>query len=198
MKDSVPVKIDTIINIKQFLEEKKDSISKLSAKDQQKLKSLEKYKIHMTMDSETSEMIYDISTDFKSVSEANDITNSLENAGDFMPSDSGVKTEETKEEEDSPQVVGVDYSFKNGIFKRDAYIKDEKMHQQQVDSMKNAEAFMGNAKYTLKYTFPRPIKKSSAEDASYSLDKKTITVQRGFLEYFKNPDVLDLEVELED
>lgn len=197
MKDSIPVKIDTIINMKQFLEEKKDSIAKLSMEDQKELRKMENYSVHLNMNTETSEMSYDISTDFKSLSEVDNILNGLEKAGDFMPSNNSENMEEG-EKEDTPDIIGVTYSFKNGIFKRDAYIKDEKLHQKEVDSLKSTEAFMATSKYTLKYTFPKPIKKSSITDASYSLDGKTITVQKSFIDYFKNPDVLDLEVELED
>ena len=52
-------------------------------------------------------------------------------------------------------------------------------------------------KYTLKYTFPRKIVKSSIDDATYSLDAKTIEVTRSFVAYMKDPNVLDLEIELE-
>ncbi len=193
--DSMKVKIDTIVYMKQFLEEKKDSISKLSASEQAKLKKLENFNIHINMNSETSEMVYDISTKFKNISEANDILNGLEQVSNLMPSPD--PNTEIKKEEDSPEIIGVNYSFKKGIFKRDAYIKDEKLHQQQVDSMKQAEAFMGGSNYTLNYTFPKKIKKASNPDATFSEDKKTIRVQAPFIEYFKNPDLLDLEVELE-
>jgi len=195
MADSTIVKMDTIVYMKQFLEEKKDSIAKLSITEQQKLKKLENFNIHIKMDSESSEMVYDISTNFKNISEANDMLNGLEQAGNLMPNpDSNT---EIKKEEDSPEILGVNYSFEKGVFKRDAYIKDERLHQQQVDSMKQAEAFMGSSNYTLKYTFPKKIKKTSNPEATFSADRKTVTVQKPFLEYFKNPDMLDLEVELE-
>lgn len=195
MVDTLAVKMDTVVDMKEFLEEKKDSISKLSAEEQQKLKKLENFKIHMKMDSEASEMVYTVSTNFKNVGEANDMLNGLEAAGKLMPNpDSNT---EIKKEEDSPELIGVNYSFKMNTFKRDAYIKDKAMHQKQVDSLQQAEAFMGGSMYTLKYTFPRKIKKTSNPEATFSADGKTVTVQKTFIEYFKNPDLLDLEVELE-
>ena len=100
--------------------------------------------------------------------------------------------------EDSPETMGVKYQFKGKKFKRDAYIIDKELHKQQVDSMKSAEAFMSSMKYKLKYTFPKKIVKSSIEDATYSLDGKTLEVERSFLDYLKDPDILDLEVELEE
>ena len=195
MADSMVTKMDTIISMKQFFEEKKDSIAKLSEKEQQELKRLENFNIRMKVDSEAAEMLYDISTDFKNVNDANDILSGLGPLGNLLPDpDANTKIEQ---KDDSPDFIGTTYSYSNGRFKRDAYIKDEKMHQQQMDSMKQAEAFMGGANYTLKYTFPRKIKKVSNEEAIFSEDKKTIILQKPFLEYLKNPDVLDLEVELE-
>ncbi len=96
--DSVAVKMDTIISIKQFLEKKKDSISQLSTAEQLKLKKLENFNVHINMNSETSEMVYDISTKFKSISEANDILNGLEQAGNFMPNMDSNPEEGKKEE----------------------------------------------------------------------------------------------------
>lgn len=195
MDDSLAVKMDTIIDMKQFLEEKKDSIAALSQEAQQKLERMENYKIHMVMDSKAAVMVYDISTDFKNVNEADDILNKIQQAGNIVPDPSA--TTEIKAEEDAPDIIGVRYSFKKGVFKRDAYIKDETLHQKEVDSLKQAESFMVGSNYTLKYTFPKKIKKASNPDATFSLDGKTITVQQPFLAYFKNPDLLDLEVELE-
>ena len=196
MMDTAQVKMDTVIYIKQFLEEKKDSISKLSKVEQEKLKKLENFNVRVKMDSEASEMSYDISTNFKSVSEANDIMNGLEQASNLAPNKDAEPTGMSSDT-DTPEIIGVNYSFEKGIFKRDAYIKDERLHKQQVDSMKQAEAFMGASNYTLKYTFPKKIKKTSNPEATFSADKKTVTVKKPFIEYFKNPDVLDLEVELE-
>lgn len=195
MGDSVTVKLDTIVYMKQFLEEKKDSISKLSIAEQQKLKKLENYYINMKMNSETSEMIYSISTNFKDINEADDLLNGLEQAGNMMPNQDS--DTQLKKDEDTPEIVGVKYSFNKGVFKRDAYIKDKKLHQKEVDSLKEAAAFLGSSMYTLNYTFPKKIKKTSNSQATFSADKKTVFVKESFIDYFKNPDLLDLEVELE-
>jgi hypothetical protein len=199
--DSVPVKMDTLISMKKFLEEKKDSIATLTSAQQKKLKESENYNIHMTMDTEASSMFVDVYIDFKNVKEANNLMNGLgqglSQSSSFMPGASIDAAQGEAEEEESPEVVGIDFSFKNGVFKRDAYIIDEKQHQQEIDSMKSAEAFMSSMKYKLKYTFPKKILRSSVEDATYSLDGKTIELERNFIDYMKDPNVLDLEVEIE-
>ncbi len=192
-KDSTMVKSDTIISFKEMFEEHKDSISQLSTKEQQRLKTFEDYKIRMLTDPETNKMIVDIFVDFKNVSKANDLMRAFDESDGFVPGMSESTDGSTSEENN----VGVKYSFKKGIFKRDAYIIDKEKHKTQIDSMASVASFMGGMTYKLNYTFPRKIKKSSVEDATYSLDGKTIEIQRTFLEYMKNPDVLDLEVELE-
>lgn len=195
MADSMKVKLDTLIVMSQFLEAKKDSIAKLSKEQQTRLKKMENFNIHMLMDTEANVMVYDVSTQFKKVAEANDILNTLQQAGSIIPDPSA--STEVKGDADAPDIIGVTYSFNAGIFKRDAYIKDQALHQKEVDSLQQAAAFMGGSNYTLKYTFPKKIMKASNPNATYSLDGKTITVQQPFLEYFKNPDLLDLEITLE-
>jgi len=192
--DSVAVKMDTIISMKDFLEEKKDSISKLSEADQERLKKMENYNIRMIIDDEKSEMLFNIYSDFKNISEVNDLFKGLEQTASMMP---GLDNDPEEEKEESKDIIGVSYTFKKGRFVRDAFIKDKEMHKQEIDSLKGAESFMSSMKYRLKYTFPRKIKSASIENASYSLDGKTIEIETGFMDYFKNPDVLDLEVELE-
>ena len=195
MGDSLKVKLDTIIYMKQFLEEKKDSISQLSQDEREKLRKMENFNFHIKMNSETAEMVYEVSTKFTHIREANDILNGLEQAGNLMPSPDS--SSQTKEDGNSPEVIGVNYSFADGVFNRDAYIKDKTLHKKQVDSLKQTEAFMGGSNYTLKYTFPKKIKRTSNSDATFSGDGKTVIVQKSFIDYFKDPDLLDLEVELE-
>jgi hypothetical protein len=194
--DTTVIKMDTIINIKDILIEKKDSIATLSAEQQQRYKAMENYSLNLKMDSEAGIMVFDMHTNFKNISEANNLMNGLEKSGDFIPGMSGMEVK-NEESENSSSVTGVSYTYTNGSFKRDNFIIDKEKHKKQVDSMQSAESFMSSMKYKLKYTFPKKIKKSSIEDATYSLDGKTIEIERAFIDYFKNPDILDLEIELE-
>ena len=192
--DTTTVKMDTLISMKQILEEKKDSIAHLSNTEQERLKKIENYTLHLVMDTEASKMQFDVSSNFKTINEANNLMNGLSEGSSFIP---GVTLESENKEKSSKEIIGVLYSFKNEKFTRNAYIIDEKLHKQQIDSMKSIEAFMSDMQYTLKYTFPKKIAKSSIEDATYSFDRKSIEINRSFLDYMKDPDVLDLEIELE-
>ncbi len=195
VEDSTAARIDTIVSIKDVLEEKKDSISQLSKAEQKKLKRMENFHMRMIMDSEKGEMSINMYTDFKKVEETNDMMDGFENSTSLMP-DMGGGMKFDKEDE-SGDIIGVSYEYRKGKFKRDAYIKDKDKYKIQMDSMQEAEAFMNNMKYKLKYTFPKKIVKSSVEDATYSLDGKTIEFERSFIDYMKNPDVMDLEIETE-
>ncbi len=194
--DTTMVKTDTIIEFKSILEEQKDSIAQLPKKEQERLKAMENYKIHVELDPDKKMSVIEVFTDFKNVSEANDLMAGLNHSGEMI---SGMANGTSSSDDSSTDndAVGVEYSFKKGVFKRDAFIKDEAAHQQQLDSLKETESFMGGIIYKLKYTFPKRVKNASAEDATLSLDGKTLELERSFLEYMKDPDVLDLEVELE-
>jgi len=194
-KDSSMVKTDTVIRLKDVMREKKDSIATLTKAQQKRLKSIENFNFRTLIDPEKGEMFFDIFTDFKKVSEANDMMSAFEEGGNFFQSSDSETTINTDPK--SSGAIGVSYYFKKGKFTRDAYVKDKEVYQTQIDSMKSAEAFMSSMMYKLKYTFPRRIVKASMEDARLTMDGKTIEIEVSMLEYLKNPDLLDLEVELE-
>ncbi|WP_461305014.1 hypothetical protein [Aureisphaera sp.] len=197
LSDSAKVeKMDTLIRMKDVLEDKKDSIAQLPAKQQAKLKKLENFNFHTVMDSEKQEMFFNLYANFKNVNEANDLMSAFESSGDFIPS-AGPGGGDIYSDPDSGGMMAVNFSYENGKFVRDAFITDKEKHRVQMDSIKNAEAFMSSMKYRIKYTFPRRIKTVSVDNARFSLDGKTVEFEVPFIDYFKDPDVLDLEVELE-
>ena len=195
MPDSSMTKFDTVVYMKDFLEEKRDSIRKLPADEQARLMAMEDYRFRTVMDPETEVFFFDMITDFKSVDELGNLMEAFERSGDFFQ---GSDENEIETSESSGGAIGVRFSFSNGRFVRDAYIKDEAKHKAQLDSLKTAESFMSGVRYTLKYTFPRKIKSASADDARLTLDGRTIELDRSFLAFMRDPDLLDLEVELED
>lgn len=188
--------MDSIIDFKTFFEEKKDSISQLSAEEQAKLKKLEKFKLHMVINTADEIMTFDLFTDFNKVEEANDLFdsfNSLEDLGNSMPGEGGGENKDEGKE----QLIKVLYSFKKNKFKRDAYIIDKEKYQTQIDSMGGMESFFSGSLYKLEYHFPRKIKETTQESATFSADGKTVFYEIDFLEYMRNPNLLDIEVTLE-
>lgn len=190
--------VDTLVWVKDLMEEHKDSIAQLPKEEQKRLKALnlEKYNIRINANSETSTMRYNLSADFKTVDEMNGIMEAFESVAAMTPrSEAGTLNSENGSA--SEDFIGVRYSFKNNKFVRDAYIKDKEVHKRQIDSMQSVEAFLGASVFSLNYTFPKRVKSISNEKATLMNNGKTVKLQVPFVAYFKNPDILDLEVELE-
>lgn len=191
-KKEMEDKIDTTFYFKDFLAEKQDSIKMLSQEQQDKLKKLEPYGVHINMDAKEEKLLYDVFINFNDISQADnmfDVFNQISNTGVNSTSD----IESTPKQES----IKVKYRYENNVFTRDAYIIDPKLHQRELDSLKSIEMMLGGAVYKLNYTFPNTIKSVSQPDATLSQDRKTLFYQAEYLEYLKNPDVLDIKVILE-
>ncbi len=187
--------IDSILNFKDFIEENRDSISTLSADEQAKIMKLERFKMHVVMNSQEQIMTFDMYTDFNDVSEANDILEGFEQLDGIMGSNASAQDSGLPVSND--QQVKVKYSFKNNVFIRDAYVLDKEKYKIQADSMQSMALFFGTSKYKLKYTFPRKIKETNREEATYSADGKTLYYEVNFMDYLSDPNIIDIEVELE-
>ena len=196
--DSTMTKQDTIIHLKDVFEEKKDSISQLPQAEQDRLAKIANFSVRTMMDPESNQLMFDVFTDFEDVAEANELMAAFQESDQFMPGNTDTNKADDGSEDPSYELIGVDYSYKNKRFVRNAFIKDPEKHKVQLDSLVSVEAFLSSMTYTLSYTFPSKIKSASAQDAKLSMDGKTIELERSFIDYFKDPDVLDLEVILED
>ena len=55
--------------------------------------------------------------------------------------------------------------------------------------------YFENASYTIKLTFPKAVKSISVEGAEFSKDRRTVIYKTNWIEYLKNPKLLDTNVE---
>lgn len=187
--------IDSLISFKDMLEEKKDSIATLSPEDQEKLKRLEPFNMHMVMNPEEKLMKFDLFSEFKNVNEVNDAFNAFQGASALGPNSGGGKPSPMSMQDPTTEVR---YAFSKSTFSRKAEILDEELFKKSLDSLQGAEMFLSGSTYTLKYHFPRKVKSANIEGATFSADGKTLFYEVGFMDLMKNPAALDLEVELED
>lgn len=185
--------VDSIVSFKDFLEEHKDSIAQLAPEEQAKLKRLEPFNLRMVMNPEKKEMLFDLFSDFKDISEVNNAFNTFQEASMLGPNSQKAPAPMPASE----QATEVYYSFAKNKFTRTAKIVNEELFQKQLDSMQGAEMFLSGSSYTIKYHFPKKVKSTTAEGATFSVDGKTMIYQVDFLDLMKNPALLDLEVELE-
>lgn len=186
--------VDSIISFKELLEEKRDSIAELTPEEQAKLKRLEHFNLHMVMNPEEKIMKFDLFSEFKNVNEVNDAFNTFKEAGMM---NAGKAQQQPAPMAGSDQATEVNYTFRGNTFSRKAKIVDEELFQQSLDSLAGAEMFLSGSTYTIKYHFPKRVKSTNLEEATFSADGKTLIYEMPFLDLMKDPTALDLQVELE-
>lgn len=190
--------IDSTFSFKELFNTMGDSISQLPEDQQQKLKRLEPFSMHMVVNPETSEMRYDLFTNFNKVSELQDMFKTMKGLGDIM---GGAQMNEA----DSPlsalsgdESTSLDYNYDGKTFKRIAKIVDKEAYRKVVDSLGEMTMMFASSTYKLNYHFPKRIKSVSNESAMFSDDRKSFSVEFGFMDYITDPEALNLEVVLED
>lgn len=180
-------RMDTIMDFKELLKEKKDSIAKMPEQERKMLEAMGNMKIKMLMDPATSELKFDMITDFKKIDELQDMMkmmNEIQNknkkglgaAGGMMNNNSTVK-----------------YSYDGKKFIRKVEIPEglEKL----PDSLSMYADMMGASEYVLKYSFPKKIKSVSDKKAVIGQDGKSLTLTYSFSDYLADPKKMSLEVE---
>ena len=191
-KDSLkePQVLDTIVFFKDILEEKKDSISKLSKEEQLLLEGLEDLKLHMQVDEEKGKMLMDFVLDFTDISELKDMQNKIAKAQAL--SDGKEKDNSLKSKAD------VDYSFDGKTFKRSVIMKDlsEEELQEVEQSIQQSSSFLEGTMYRVVYHFESEIQNVSFKGAVISNDQRTLTIEVPLDSVMKNPKWLDFEVKL--
>ncbi len=181
--------IDTIINFKDILTEKKDSIAQLSAEEQAKLKALKDLKLHVNINEEKNIAITEFIYDFKNISELKNIQEKIEKAN---------SVNEGKPAEDPIRPTGVAYHFDGKTFHRE--VVDRKLTEEQKEAYKKSMAqgsqMVEGSSYQIEYHFPRPVKSTTFKDAKFSSDRKTMFIQSDMKKVAEDPKFLDFKVVL--
>lgn len=196
-EDEPPGKvIDSVISFKQLLEDKKDSIAQLPIEEQEELKKLEPFNLHMVMNEKAGDMKVDMYTDFNKVSELSDAFSAFQNASAFSNKGMGAAASTEENSFPSKEATEMSYSLIGNKFTRTNTVVDYDLLQQNVDSLGKMELFLSSSTYKLVYHFPKPIKSVSRKGALFSEDRKTVTIEVPFMDYMQDPEILNLEIEL--
>lgn len=190
--------IDSTFSFKELFHTMRDSISKLPEEEQQKLKRLEPFSMHMVMNPETSEMRYDLFTDFNKVSELQDMFKAMKSFGDISGNAHASEANNPLAALGGDESTSLDYNYDGKIFKRTAKIIDREAYKQVTDSLEQMTMMFASSTYKLNYHFPKRIKSVSNDNAMFSDDRKSFTIEFGFMDYMTDPEALNLEVVLED
>ena len=196
MGETADTVLDSTIVFKDFLEAKKDSIATLPEAEQEQLKALENFKMHMLMDPNTQKMVIDITTDFKNVEELEDVFKVLNKANEL--NDNGAAKTSPLGNMGVTEGSEVHYSYKKNVFKRTVKVTDPELFATTKDSLGDSEMILAASTYTLNYHFPKKIKSVSLKNAMFSEDHKSFSVELNFKDYMADPESLNIEVILED
>lgn len=192
-------KVDSTISFKELLEEKKDSISKLSKEEQENLKALERFNLRMLVDPEINQMLFNINTEFKSVDELTNMMEAMNRISKFSDEDpiEGADKNTPMDALANGEFTELNFTYSNNVFKRTTIITDQEGYTNALNNMGDMESMFSASNYTLNYHFPKKIKRISNANAVISEDQKSFSLTFEFMDYIKNPKAMNLEVILE-
>lgn len=185
-----PEKIDSVMYFKDILEEKKDSVAKLSKEEQEILKSLEDLKIHLKMDEEKNEMSMDFLFDFNNLNELKNMNDRVQKAQ--------AMSDKKQQKSNFQSNTNVEYSYNKKTFTRKVTLKDlsKEELEEYEKNIKQASSMFDETVYRIVYHFENKIKSVSVEGAKISDDRKTLTIEMPMDTIMKNPFMLDFKVKL--
>lgn len=214
IKEDKPSKaIDTTIVFNQFLEQFKDSISTLPLDEQKRLHAMKDIVIDMQMDEDNGVFNFTVNKPFANIDELKSINEQLDGAMNIAQTISEKDTSASPTSQDQMDEITksdpVFYSFSNNTFTRYQPKKegaseavegeDNTETEDMTDMFKDQFSEMFKATfYTMSYTFPKPIKSVSNKDAVLSEDRKTMTLKTDLNAINEHPDLMNLEIVLED
>jgi len=200
--------IDSTFTFKELFADKQDSIAKLSPEEQAKIKKMEKFSIHMLMNEEKGIMNYTLFTDFNSVAELQDVMSPMESmkslspsgkaGGMGMPANAMQDNSSTKFFYDGKKFAKTlsKLEKKEEIEKKEVSEESEALAEE-MRLQQSLEMFYTQSNFKVVYQFPKPVKKVSAENALYSEDRKTVTIEYPLKDYVETPEKASFEVEFE-
>lgn len=195
--------IDSTFSLKELFASKKDSIAQLPLEEQEKIKKLERFNVHMIMNQDKGIMNYTMFADFKSIAELQDMTSPLQSLKS-LNSNQTIGSQGNLMQDNNLS----DYQFDGNVFKKKVHkiladktgkTKEElKSEEDATEAMKGSmEMIYQQSDFKVVYQFSKTIKKASLPNALYSDDRKTVTVLFSLKDYMENPENLNIEVELE-
>lgn len=198
--------VDSTFTFKEMFASKKDSISKLSPEEQDKIKKMERFSVRTIVDEEKGIMNYSMFTDFNSISELQDVMSPLQSMKSLSPT--GQKSgglgmaPEAIQDNSSVKYFYDGKTFKKTVSKIEKKKEEPKEDEASAESealrlKESMEMFYDQSNFKVVYQFPKAVKKVSIDNALYSEDRKTITIEYPLKDYMENPSKLNFEVEFQ-
>lgn len=201
------VKMDSVVKFKDLLVEKADSIATLPQEEQDRIKSLESIVMKMKMDEDKGIFNLGVGSTFTSLNELPEALKKIDEAKSFNSQQDQTfskmgDSEVAKASENMFEYI--DFSYDGKTFSR-SLKKDYEQSSEDLEALNNEISEMGESKemfesmsYTLIYNFPKAVKSVTNKNAEISNDGKTVTLTMNFIDVIKSPELMTLDVVLED
>lgn len=207
--DSLPQakSIDTLINFSTFLDQKKDSISKLSKEEQDKLEALRPLQFAMKMNEETKQMDMRLSYAFQHLDDISKFADAVKKADlkeldQFMGPGSGASPGPEGSAGGMEDLFSMAKSFKTTFgptrFSRKATPEAiAEMQKKRDTSLRADDPFVDMIRFKQVYRFPYKVKSVSNAHAKILSDFKGIELEANMFEANNDPGFFDIEVEFD-
>lgn len=202
--------MDTTIVFADIMETYKDSVAALPKEKQLALEAVKNMFMNMKMNEEEGVMNMGVGLNFNSIEDLKDINEKIRKAQSL--NSQGDQMDSMKENSPLGNFFGSDnnktgYILTDTGFSRITQVSAtegegdedlEELFNEEDESNQEFIDYFENASYNVKLTFPKAVKTISIENVEFSKDRKTVTYKTNWIEYLKNPMLLDVNVEFVD
>lgn len=202
--------MDTTMVFAEIMETYKDSVAALPEDKRMAMEAVKDMFMNMKMDEAEGVMNLGIGLNFNSIDDLKDINEKIKKAQSLNAQ--GGQVDSMKENSPLGNFFGSENSKTGYILTENSFSRitqidiPEEAGEEMVEELFNEEDennqkfmdYFENAFYNIKLTFPKAVKSISVEGAEFSKDRKTVTYKTNWIEYLKNPKLLDVNVEFVD
>ena len=195
--------IDSTIVFNDVMEKYADSVATLSKEKQEAIKAMKNMFMNIEMNEDDNKMNMGIGLKFNSIEDLKDIGEKIAQAKKLSGTDS---QSEVMKNTPIGKFMGdkssqTDYTFNSSTFTRITTLSEDYNPNEMEtlfdvndeDDQEIKEKF-SEATYQVKLSFPKPIKTINVDQPEFSKDRKQVSYKVSWIEYLKNPKVLDLKV----
>ena len=183
-------------SMQDFIEENKASIDSLSQEKQKEIYDLADTEFFM--ENQNGDLLISVKLDFDSVDEINKKIKDSRRAINYQLNQSSTSASELESDGNASleDQMDIKYTWEGNVFERKTYVKDKEAYTEAVKGVEDEIMLAGAMNYVLEYTFPYEVIAISPENATLSVDRKTVVLRSSFSKILKNPKELDLKVTL--
>ncbi|MEO1033646.1 MAG: hypothetical protein AAFX55_19840 [Bacteroidota bacterium] len=199
--------MDTTMVFADIMETYKDSIAALPEDKRLAMEAVRDMFMTMKVDEDKGIMDMGVGLNFNSLEDLKDIQDKINKVQSL--NDQGDQLDALKNGSPIGKFMGSDdervtYNMTSSGFERTTIvdaIDDEsvgELFDETDENDKELMQYFEESYYTVKLTFPKAVKSVSFKDAEISEDRKTVTYNANWINYLKNPLLLDIKVEFVD